>query len=68
MNVEMNKLRNEEIQKTTAEERLEKTLHDFHHMKNEHMTVRKTGFFFLFYEKWFIHTFVNYLCIFLLAV
>lgn len=46
MNVEMNKLRNEEIQKTTAEERLEKTLHDFHHMKNEHMTVRKTGFFF----------------------
>lgn len=39
MNVETNKLRNEEIQKTTVEERLEKALHDLHHMKNEHMTV-----------------------------
>lgn len=39
MNVETNKLRNEEMQKTTIEERLEKVLHDLHHMKNKHMTV-----------------------------
>lgn len=39
MNVETNKLRNEEMQKTTIEERLEKAIHELHHMKNEHMTV-----------------------------
>lgn len=39
MNVESNKLRNEEMQKTTIEERLEKALHDLHQLKNEHMTV-----------------------------
>lgn len=39
MNMETNKLRNEEIQKTTVEERLGKALHDLNHMKNEHMTV-----------------------------
>lgn len=39
MNCETNKLRNEAIQKTTIEERLEKSLHDLHQLKNEHMTV-----------------------------
>lgn len=39
MNLETNKLRNEEIQKTTIEERFEKALHDLHQIKNEHMTV-----------------------------
>lgn len=39
MNIESNKLRNEETQKCTVEERLEKAIHDLHHMKNEHMTV-----------------------------
>lgn len=37
--METNKLRNEEMQKTTIEERLEKSLHDLHTLKNEHMTV-----------------------------
>lgn len=46
MNIETNKLRNEEMQKTTVEERLEKTLHDLHQMKNEHVTVLFTACFF----------------------
>lgn len=40
MNIETNKLRNEEMQKTTVAERLEKALHDLHQMKNEHITVQ----------------------------
>lgn len=44
INVETNKLRNEEIQKTTIEERFEKALHDLHQIKNEHMTVNSVDF------------------------
>lgn len=33
------RLRNEEAQKLTVEERLEKALHDLHEIKSEHMTV-----------------------------
>lgn len=40
MNIETNKLRNEEMQKSTVAERLEKALHELHQMKNEHMTVQ----------------------------
>lgn len=40
-----NRLRNEEIQKSTVEERLEKTAHDLHYLKNEHMTVNRLKFF-----------------------
>lgn len=54
VNSESNKLRNEEIQKTTVEERLEKALHDLHHMRNEHTTVNnhffiKNELFYIFY-------------------
>lgn len=40
ISTESNKLRNEEMQKITIEERLEKALHDVHVMRNEHTTVR----------------------------
>lgn len=43
INCETNKLRNEEMQKTTIEERLQKALHDLHEMRNEHTTVRKVN-------------------------
>lgn len=33
------RLRSEEAQKLTVEERMEKALHDLHEMRNEHMTV-----------------------------
>lgn len=34
------RLRNEEMQKTTIEERLEKASHELNHLRNEHVTVR----------------------------
>lgn len=33
------RLRSEEAQKMTVEERFEKAVHDLHEMKNEHLTV-----------------------------
>lgn len=35
------------MQKTTIEERLEKSLHDLHKLKNEHMTVNSVDFIFI---------------------
>lgn len=35
------RLRSEEAQKLTVEERLEKAVHDLHDMKSEHITVRR---------------------------
>lgn len=57
-----NRLRNEEIQKSTVEERLEKTAHDLHHLKNEHMTVNCLKFFqFNFFQK------LNLICYFFIS-
>lgn len=62
MNIETNKLRNEEIQKSTVEERLEKALHELHHMKNEHMTVNQLEFYKQNYLSLkFCWNFVNFL-------
>lgn len=40
-----NRLRCEEMQKSTVEERLEKATHELHHLKNEHMTVIRIHLF-----------------------